>query len=66
MPAIDRETSNLTISATSAWKAWLADVSRYTRSTRSTVIDAAVSEFARNRGFDREAPQRCPGREVSS
>jgi hypothetical protein len=66
MPALDRETCNLTIAVSPAWKDWLTAVSRYTRSNRSTVIDAAVSEFARNRGFDREAPQRCPGREGAS
>lgn len=66
MPALDRPASNLTIAATPDWKEWLQALSRFTRTTRSSVVDAALVEFARARGFKAEAPPRCPGREVTS
>lgn len=66
MPALDREICNLTIAATHDWKRWLMGLSRYTRSTRSSVVDAALVEYARARGYAPEAPPRCPGQEGAS
>lgn len=65
MPVTDRGTSNLTLNATVDWLRWVSDLARFSRATRSATIDAALVEFARNRGFDREAPQRRPEREAT-
>ena len=40
------------------WKAWVDDLAVHCRTDLSKLVDLALVELAKSRGFNREAPQR--------
>ena len=48
----------LTIKGTAAWKEWLKELSAYARTPTSTIVDHALIDYARAKGFKKEAPER--------
>lgn len=40
------------------WKAWVDDLAAHCRTDLSKLVDLALVELAKSRGFGREAPQR--------
>lgn len=48
----------LTIKGTAAWKEWLSELSAFMRTPTSTIVDHALIDYARAKGFKREAPER--------
>ena len=47
-----------TIRSTEAWKAWVERLAEFDRSTVADVVDHALVEYARNKGFTEAAPRR--------
>ncbi len=41
-----------------AWKEWLEELSLFLRMPTSAIVDNALVQYAKSRGFDKEAPQR--------
>lgn len=51
--------TNLTnIRSTEDWKAWLDELAQFDRSTVADVIDHALVDYARAKGFPKPAPPR--------
>lgn len=48
----------LTIKGTDEWRSWLEGLADHLRTPTSTVVDHALVDYARARGYDREAPKR--------
>ncbi len=48
----------LTIKGTDAWRGWLERLGKFLRTPASTVVDHALVRYAKERGFDEEAPER--------
>ena len=46
------------IRSTPEWRAWLDELSKFDRSTIADVIDHALVDYARAKGFPKPAPQR--------
>jgi hypothetical protein len=40
------------------WKAWLDELAKFDRSTVADVIDHALVDYARGKGFPKPAPER--------
>lgn len=48
----------LTIKGTDEWRGWLDRLSDHLRTPTSTIVDIALVEFAKGKGFNEEAPKR--------
>jgi hypothetical protein len=48
----------LQMKGTDAWKEWLELLGKHLRTPTSTVVDHALVRYAKEMGFDREAPER--------
>jgi hypothetical protein len=48
----------LQMKGTVEWKGWLDRLARHLRMPTSSVVDNALVEYAKARGFDEEAPER--------
>lgn len=48
----------VTIRGTEAWRAWLGELAEFLRSRPTDVIDQALIKYAKEMGFDKEAPKR--------
>jgi hypothetical protein len=48
----------LTIKGTDEWRTWLEELSRFLRTPTSTLVDHALVRYAKEMGFEREAPER--------
>lgn len=48
----------LTIKGTPEWKAWLDDLGDHCRMPASTIVDHALVKYAKEMGFQKEAPRR--------
>ncbi len=48
----------LTIKGTDEWRGWLEELSRFLRTPTSTIVDHALVRYAKEVGFEREAPER--------
>ena len=57
-PTAERKTIAVTIKGDPAWKGWLEDLAGYCRDDVAKVIDKALVEYAKMKGYDREAPRR--------
>jgi hypothetical protein len=54
----DRLAIVVTLKGSTEWKAWVDDLAGHCRTDVSKLIDSALVEYARMRGFSREAPRR--------
>lgn len=50
--------AGLTIRASGAWRSWLEEAAGYCRTDVSKLIDAAVLDYVRARGFQTAPPKR--------
>lgn len=50
--------SVLQMKGTEAWKEWLDRLAKHLRMPTSAVVDNALVEYAKSRGFSEEAPER--------
>jgi hypothetical protein len=57
-PAAERKTIAVTIKGDPEWKEWLEDLAGHCRDDVAKVIDKALVEYAKMKGYDREAPRR--------
>jgi hypothetical protein len=57
-PGTERLAVVVTLKGSTAWKAWLDRLADVCRTDTSKLIDMALVEFARNHGFEEEAPRR--------
>lgn len=48
----------VTLKGSALWKQWVDDLAAHCRTDVSKLIDSALVEFAKSRGFTREAPRR--------
>jgi hypothetical protein len=48
----------LTIKGTDEWRAWLERLGGHLRMPASTLVDIALVEFAKSKGFEEVAPKR--------
>lgn len=48
----------LQMKGTEAWKGWLDRLAKYLRMPTSSVVDNALVEYAKSKGFPEEAPER--------
>jgi len=48
----------VTLKGTIEWKAWVDELASLCRTDTSKLIDMALVEFAKARGFKKEAPRR--------
>jgi hypothetical protein len=48
----------LTIKGTDEWRAWLEELGDHLRTPTSTIVDHALVRYAKEMGFDKEAPKR--------
>jgi len=48
----------LTIKGTDAWRGWLERLGDHLRTPTSTIVDHALVKYARDMGFEEEAPKR--------
>jgi hypothetical protein len=48
----------LQMKGTAGWKGWLDRLARHLRMPTSAVVDNALVEYAKSRGFTEEAPER--------
>jgi len=48
----------LTIKGTDEWRAWLEELGQFLRTPTSTIVDHALVEYARAKGFKKDAPLR--------
>lgn len=48
----------VTLKGSRAWKEWVDAFADFLRTDTSKLIDSALVDFAKARGFDREAPKR--------
>lgn len=48
----------VTLKGTTAWKAWVDELADVCRTDVSKLIDAALVDFAKSKGFAKEAPRR--------
>ncbi len=48
----------LTIKGTDEWRDWLLRLSDHLRTPTSTIVDHALVRYAKEMGFDEEAPKR--------
>lgn len=57
-PAPVRRGTVLTIKGTEEWKGWLGGLSDHLRIPTSTIVDLALVKFAKENGYEPEAPKR--------
>lgn len=55
---LDRPTIAVTLRGSPEWKAWIEAGARYCRTDVAKLIDAAVVDYLRARGFKQEPPER--------
>jgi hypothetical protein len=48
----------LTLRGSPGWKKWVDQLAAHFRTDASKLIDVALVEYARNHGFEKEAPKR--------
>ncbi len=48
----------LTIKGSLEWRAWVERVADHCRVSSSTLVDLAITEYAKNRGFNEQPPTR--------
>jgi hypothetical protein len=48
----------LTIKGTDEWREWLEGLGEFLRTPTSTVVDHALVRYAKEVGYDKEAPRR--------
>jgi hypothetical protein len=48
----------VTIKGTEDWRSWLEEFSKHLRTPVSTVVDHALIEYAKTKGFDKAPPER--------
>jgi hypothetical protein len=48
----------VTIKGTEAWRVWLEGFSKHMRTPTSTIVDHALIEYAKAKGYTEEAPER--------
>jgi hypothetical protein len=48
------------VRATGEWAAWLERAARFCRTDVAKLIDAAVADYVKGRGFDEPPPERIP------
>lgn len=46
------------IKGSEEWKTWLEEAASYCRMSVSSLIDVAVTQYAKSQGFDRRPPDR--------
>ena len=57
-PQAERKAIAVVIKGGSDWKAWLEGLAAYRRTDVAKVIDEALVEYAKAKGYDQEAPRR--------
>lgn len=55
-PAIRRAV--LQMKGTDEWKAWLDDLAKFLRMPTSSIVDNALVDYAKAKGFTKAAPER--------
>lgn len=48
----------LQMKGTDAWKGWLDRLAKFLRMPTSSVVDNALVDYAKSKGFEEEAPER--------
>jgi hypothetical protein len=57
-PAADRPAIAVTLRGGPEWKAWIEEGARFCRTDVAKLIDTAVVDYLKARGFKQEAPDR--------
>jgi len=58
-PKVDKPKGlNLNLKASPGWKAWVDELAEHCRTDVAKVVDAALVDYAKSRGFDKVAPKR--------
>jgi hypothetical protein len=50
--------TNLTIRCSAAWKGWVEEAAKWCRTDASKLIDGALSDYLKAKGFPKKAPER--------
>lgn len=48
----------VTIKGDEKWKAWLEEAAAHCRMSVSSLVDVAVTQYAKGQGFDKKPPER--------
>jgi hypothetical protein len=57
-PASDRPSIAVTLRGSQEWKAWIEAGARFCRTDVAKLLDSAVVDYLKARGFDQPAPER--------
>jgi hypothetical protein len=57
-PEPERRLTALAIKGSAEWRAWVQEAAEFCRTDTSKLVDAAILEYARKRGFTKEPPKR--------
>ncbi len=57
-PGLGPRRTVLTIKGTDAWRGWLERLAKHLRTPTSTIVDHALIRYAKEMGFEEEAPER--------
>lgn len=57
-PEVGPRRTVLTIKGTDEWRTWLEELAEFLRTPTSTLVDHALVDYAKAKGFKKEAPLR--------